>query len=100
VGLCSHATSSRTRGDGFRLHQGRFRLGIRKLLFSRRALKHWHICQGLVESLCLEECGDVALGNMVSGHGWGGSMLDLVVFEVFSILNDSMIPTAQRSKMH
>ena len=35
--------------------------------------------------------GDVALRDMVSGHGGDGMGLDLGVLEIFSNLNDSVI---------
>ena len=36
-------------------------------------------------------CGDVALKEMVSGHGGVGQQLALLISEVFSNLNDSAI---------
>ena len=39
-----------------------------------------------------QNCGDVALRDVVSGHGGMGLGLELVILEVFSNLNDSMIP--------
>ena len=79
--LFTRVDSDRTREDGFKLRQGRFRLGIRRMLFTQKVVTHWNrLPKEAVDALSLEVRLDVALGSLVCWlvtlHIAGGLKLD------------------------
>ena len=71
MGVCPFLSgnSNKTRGNGLKLFQGKFRLDIRKKFFSERVVRLWNrLLREVVESLSLEmfkKRVDVALSGMV-----------------------------------
>ena len=75
--MFTRVDSDRTRGDGFKLRQGRFKLDIRRKFFTQRVVTHWNrLSKEVVDAPSLEAFKarlDVALGSLV----WWLAMLHI-----------------------
>ena len=82
--LFMRVDSDRTRGNGFKLRQERFKLDIRRKFFTQRMVTHWNrLPKEVVDAPLLEALKarlDVALGSLVWWlailHVAGGLKLD------------------------
>ena len=68
-GLFTHIDNERTRGNGLKLNEDRFRLEIRRKFFTVRVVRHWHrLHREAVDAPSREVVQtrlDEALGNLI-----------------------------------
>ena len=66
VRLFSRACCDRTRGNGFRLKEGRFRLDIRRKFYTIRVVRQWHRLPGEVVDVPSLETVKITLDRALS----------------------------------
>ena len=72
VRLISRVCCDRTRGNAFKLKEGRYRMDIRNNAFMIRVVKHWNrLTRDVKHVLCHR--------NMYGRVGWGSEQSDLAV---------------------
>ncbi|KAK4828762.1 hypothetical protein QYF61_000753 [Mycteria americana] len=79
--LFSRASCNRTRGDGFKLKEGTFRLDIRKNFFTARVVKHWNRLPREAPSLETFKSPTPANGYMQCTEAALSSLLQGVIFQ-------------------
>lgn len=93
VGLCSQGMRDGMRGNGLKLHPGRFRLVTRKNFFIGRVVKRWS--REVEESFPLEVFRNTSGCHFKIWFGGPGiqlgQRLDLMISEAFTNPNDSVI---------
>lgn len=91
-GSGSSPTYKVTKANVLRLHQGNFRLNIRKSFCTARVVRHWNRLPRASSSLEVFKCAWMwQLGTWFSGEHWIGLTAGLDELMVFSNLNVSII---------
>jgi len=106
--MFSRACCNGTRGNGFKLREGRFRVNIRKKIFTLRGVKHWNtLPRDVVEAPSLETFKarlDRALSNLDSCRcpcsvqgGWTRRPLKVPSNPKHSVIHVKLLPYGSQS---
>ena len=75
--LCTLGTDGRMHRNGTNLHQGRFRLEIKKKVFAVRMVRHWNRLSGdVVDAPCSQHSSMSCMPSIICLNFW----VDLMVF--------------------